>query len=284
MVNKSGQPHQGEKVGRPLSAEEIMPELSRLDPAGRFSGRADLYARHRPTYTAAAVDLVLDRCGLKPGDLLVDVGSGTGISSRLFAARGLRVVGVEPNDQMRQKAEAEPAAATVEYRPGKAEATGLADGCAAAVLAAQAFHWFDPKAALAEFHRILRLGGWVALLGYERDESEAATAAVGAVIRSGPDAATIEGQRARACEALLHSPLFTHAERVLLHQRQELDEEGLLGRALSASYAPKEPAALSRFTEDLRRVFAEHERDGTIVLHYETSVYLARRQSDKDPA
>jgi ubiquinone/menaquinone biosynthesis C-methylase UbiE len=261
-----------------------MPELNRFDPTGRFSGRAELYARHRPTYPAAAVDVVLDRCGLKPGDLLVDVGCGTGISSRLFAARGLRVVGVEPNDQMRQKAEAEPAVGTVEYRPGKAEATGLADGWAAAVLAAQAFHWFDPKAALAEFHRILRPGGWVALLGYERDESDPATAAVGAVVRTGPDASTIEWQRASACEALLQSPLFTHAERVLQHQQQELDEEGLLGRALSASYTPKEPEALSCFTAHLRRVFSEHERDGTIVLHYQTSVYLARRQGDTDPA
>jgi SAM-dependent methyltransferase len=256
-----------------------MPELDRFDPTRRFSGRADLYARYRPTYPMAAVDLVVERCALQSGDLLIDVGCGTGISSRMFAARGLRVLGIEPNEQMRGKAEAVPfEGLSLEYRSGKAEATGLPVGCAAAVLAAQAFHWFDPVAALAEFYRILRPAGWVALLWNERDESDAATAAYGEVVRTGPDAAAIEGQRAQGGEALLQSPLFADGERIVLRHQQELDEEGLLGRALSASYAPKEPAEVARFTEDLRRVFTQFQRQGEFALHYETRVFLACRR------
>jgi trans-aconitate methyltransferase len=70
---------------------------------------AGLYARCRPSYPAEAVEYVVSRCGLGPRSPLVDVGCGTGISSRLFAARGVPVLGLEPNADMRTQAEAEPA-------------------------------------------------------------------------------------------------------------------------------------------------------------------------------
>ncbi len=256
-----------------------MPDLSHFDPTGRFTGLADLYAKHRPTYPAAAVSLIIDHCGLRPGSLLVDVGCGTGISSRLFAARGLRVIGIEPNDEMRTRAAAEaiPAGISPEYRAGRAEETGLPAGCADGVLAAQAFHWFDAAKALGEFHRILRPDGWAALMWNERDEADPATAAYGKVVRNGPDAAAVEGPRAGAGQVLLRSRLFVQAQRVVLSHEQELDEEGLLGRAFSASYAPREPAAVADFTEALRAVFAAHQKSGKFVLRYQTSVYLARR-------
>src|SRR5689334_13001187 len=113
-----------------------MADLSRLNPTGRFSGLADVYARNRPGYPDAAVDFILTRCGLRPGTLLIDVGCGTGMSTRLFAGRGLRVVGVEPNAEMRAQAEAAPAppgAPPPAYRDGRAEDTGLPDAAADAV-------------------------------------------------------------------------------------------------------------------------------------------------------
>src|SRR5207248_3252092 len=128
-----------------------------------------------------------------------------------------------------------------EYRPGRAEETGLPGEVAQVVLSAQAFHWFDAPAALKEFHRVLRPGGWVALMWNERDESDPCTAAYGAVIRTAPDASAVEGPRARAGEVLLHSPLFESGERVCFRHAQELGEGELLGRAFSASYAPREP-------------------------------------------
>src|SRR5205807_1633654 len=98
---------------------------------GRFTGRQDLYARFRPTYSAEAIDTVLRRTGLDSGGLLVDVGCGTGLSSRLFAERGVDVVGIEPNAAMREQALK--AGGSVRYQDGRAEATGLPDGCARVV-------------------------------------------------------------------------------------------------------------------------------------------------------
>jgi SAM-dependent methyltransferase len=116
--------------------------LDRLDPTGRFTNRAEDYAKHRPSYPDAAIDAVLMGLGAPPDLVAADVGAGTGISSRALAARGLRVVAIEPNAAMRAKAEPHP---RVEWRDGTGERTGLPPASVDLVLCAQAFHWLDPE-------------------------------------------------------------------------------------------------------------------------------------------
>lgn len=255
-----------------------MSELSNLNPTGRFSGLADVYARHRPDYPDAAVDFVLAHCGLGPGAVLADIGSGTGISSRQLAGRGLRVIGVEPNAEMRGKAEAASSGADAPiYRHGSAEATGLpADSCDA-VLAAQAFHWFASEKALHEFRRILKPNGWVVLLWNERDESDPFTAAFGDVIRTAKDAGSLEKSRSKCADVLLATPLFRNGCRERFVHEQALGEDGLLGRAFSMSYAPREPAKAAPFAAALRSVFARFQKDGQVLLRYVTTVTAAQK-------
>jgi SAM-dependent methyltransferase len=260
-----------------LCQEQAVADLTKANPTGRFSGLADGYARYRPSYPPALIDLLVSRCGLGPASLVVDVGCGTGISARLVAERGVPVVGIEPNADMRARAEA--AGGGPEYRDGRAEATGLPDGCADLVLAAQAFHWFAADAALREFHRILKPGGWVALVWNERDEADPFTAEYGAIIRTSPDTASVEGPRGRAGEPLLTHPCFQDAERITFTYEQAMDEEGLRGRAFSASYAPRDPAGVAAWMTALAELFGRWQRDGQVVLRYETSLYLARRSS-----
>jgi ubiquinone/menaquinone biosynthesis C-methylase UbiE len=257
-----------------------MADLAQCNPTGRFTGLAELYAKSRPSYPVAAVDWIVDHCGLESGCRLVDVGSGTGISSRLFAQRGLHVLGLEPNAEMRAKAEgaSDPAAVPPTYVDGRAEQTGLPDHYADAVLAAQAFHWFEPESTLREFHRILKPNGWVMLLWNERDDRDPFTAAYSAIVRSTPEAAAVELPRSHAGEPLLHSPLFQNAQRVVFANEQLLDEANLQGRAFSASYAPRQPTAAEAFAEALKVVFARFQQDGQVRLQYETSVYVGRRR------
>lgn len=254
--------------------------MAPTDPPGRFTGLADLYAQHRPGYPARALDFVIARCGLGKKSVLVDVGCGTGISSRAFAERGVRVIGIEPNPEMRSRAEIEPVppgAAKPTYQAGRAEATGLPGGFADAALAAQAFHWFEPGPALREFHRILKPRGWAIIMYNERDESDPLTAAYGAVVQAVRDSTAIEASRVKAGEILLKSPLFQDAAQALFPNEQVLDEVGLLGRAFSASYAPREPPQAFRHEGEVRRVFAQYQRGGQVVLRYRTTVFLAQR-------
>ncbi len=248
-------------------------------PTRRFSGLADAYARYRPTYPPAAVDFVLRRCGLVPGSVLVDVGCGTGISSRLFAARGLRVIGIEPNGDMRKEAHAErppEGGIAPEYRDGQAESTRLGTGSADAVLAAQAFHWFDPAATLPEFHRILRPDGWVVLLWNTRDTADPFTAEYGRLVWSLTDRARTKQIREDSPDALRHTPLFEASDPAFFTNGQRLDEEGLVGRAFSASYAPREQERREAYAAALRELFRANARDGQVVLAYRTEVHLAR--------
>jgi SAM-dependent methyltransferase len=218
--------------------------------------------------------------------VLVDVGCGTGIASRLFAARGINVIGIEPNVEMRCAAAAEEVNGDskkpiLTYREGRAESTGLESAVADAVLSAQAFHWFEPVATLREFHRILKPDGWVILMWNERDEQDPATAAYGAVIRTADDAGAIEGSRqTRAGEVLRTSPLFGQAEQVKFHNRQALDLEGLMGRAFSVSYAPREASERGAWADRLQAVFHQYQRNGTVMLRYQTTIYLAQRNGE----
>ena len=143
-----------------------------------FSGKAGAYAAARPAYAEAALDLI---AALVPAGTAADVGAGTGIFSRQLALRGYEVYAVEPNGEMRGRA-AELLAPfpRVKVLAGRDTDTGLPDGSADLVAAAQAFHWFDGPGFRRECRRILRGEGRVFLLwndrapGWEFDEAWAA--------------------------------------------------------------------------------------------------------------
>jgi SAM-dependent methyltransferase len=263
-----------------------MPFPADYQPTERFTGLAQLYSQHRPSYPAAALDFIISRCRLNQQSVLVDVGCGTGIASRQFAVRGIPVIGIEPNDEMLRQAQAESPEAggpIPRFLDGRAEATGLPPASADAVLAAQAFHWFEPEPALREFHRILKSDGYAILLWNQRDESDPFTAAYGAGVRKLADTEIIEPYHGHG-EALLTSPLFQDGTQAFFPHEQILDEAGLLGRAFSASYAPRESALAKQYADEIRSLFRQFEHGGSITFRYETSVFLARRRTLASPS
>lgn len=136
-----------------------------------WTGRASSYDRARPTPPPALLDLLTQLIDTPHPTLVVDLGSGSGLSTAIWDGRAGRVLGIEPNADMRQEAsrklEGHPYAAHIEYREGVAHQTGLPDECADIVTAAQSFHWMEPTATLAEIARILRPGGLFAAYDYD---------------------------------------------------------------------------------------------------------------------
>jgi ubiquinone/menaquinone biosynthesis C-methylase UbiE len=258
-----------------------MGDKAKFKPTERFTGLAEIYAQARPTYPQSAIDFIMERCGLDHSSILADIGCGTGISSRLFSLRGLQVIGIEPNDEMREFAaheEATHASPPVRYQKGTAEQTSLPDSCLDALLAAQAFHWFEAEPTLHEFHRILKPTGWAVLMWNERDESDRFTTAYGDVIRAQKETNAVEKQRGRiAGEPLLQSSLFKDARMDKFFNEQIVDEEGLIARACSASYVPKDGPELDQMKDDLRAVFQRFQRNGKVAIKYETLVFTAQK-------
>ena len=129
---------------------------------GRFSGFADIYDANRPSPPDELGPLLASYANVA-APVVVDIGSGTGLSSRWAATWAGSVVGVEPSDDMRTMAESRPTKG-VTYRRGFSDSTGLPGGSADVVLAVQAMHWMEPGPTLAEVARVLRPGGVFAVL------------------------------------------------------------------------------------------------------------------------
>lgn len=136
-----------------------------------WTGKANSYDRARPTPPPVLLDLLTQLIHLPRPALLVDLGSGTGLSTAIWGERAQQVIGIEPNADMRNEAihkiEGHPYATHIEYRDRLAHQTGLPDGCADIVTAAQSFHWMEPTITLAEIVRILRPGGLFAAYDYD---------------------------------------------------------------------------------------------------------------------
>ncbi len=246
------------------------------DPKQRFSGRAENYARYRPGYPPEVVSFLEGECGLTYRWVVADIGSGTGILSELFLENGNRVFGVEPNAEMRRAAERLLGGdARFTSVAGSAEATTLAEGSVDLVAAGQAFHWFDPEAARAEFLRVLKPGGWVALVWNARRRS-------GTPFLEDYERLLSEHRTDDGGEAGVYGKVdaFFGAEgygAARLANPQPLDFEGLKGRLLSSSYVPAEGKPGSgAMLRDLEGVFRTNESGGEVVMEYVTLVYCGR--------
>lgn len=247
------------------------------DPTQRFSARAENYARYRPGYPAAVIECLRAECGLTPASVVADIGSGTGILTKLFLENGNRVFAVEPNEAMRGAAEVSlghiPGFVSV---GGRAEATTLPDQSVDLIVVGQAFHWFDAAVSRVEFGRILRPGGFVALVwnarAYEDDPVMAAYEKVLAGYGMGYHTVTHRSHDGDMDTLFAHGREF----RSFTHQRP-LDFEAFWGGFLSASYAPLPgDQRYEPVREALGTVFEAHQRDGWITFLYETHLYFGR--------
>lgn len=247
--------------------------LHQQAPTTRFSNRAADYGKYRPTYPAGAIDLVLQGLGDPAHLRIADVGAGTGISSRMLADRGASVVAIEPNEAMAAAAEPHP---RVRFISAAAEATTLAPGSVDAIVCAQSFHWFRHDDALIEFFRILKPNGRLALIWNILDQSDTPTKAYVAAIRKaiGTEPPEMMDLDIDAMEFRG----FSRPKLDLVPHEQFLDREGFVGRAMSASYVPKEGPAADQLKIDLIQAHAIHAlNDGPIRLRYQTHVYRSTR-------
>lgn len=250
-----------------------------MDPTKRFSSRVENYAKYRPTYPHAVVDLLARECGLTPASIIADLGSGTGLLAQLFLANGNRVLGIEPNQEMRE-AGARLLAHEANFISvdGTAEATTLPAICVDFVTAGQAFHWFDVAATRKECRRILKPDGWVALMWNSRvTEATPFLRAYEALLNKHSDDHARVNHQDNVTDVAINAFFGAGWRKVTFDNAQVFDFDGLRGRLLSSSYAPDaghphhEP-----MLRDLRAIFDAYQRDGKVSFLYETEVYYGR--------
>jgi ubiquinone/menaquinone biosynthesis C-methylase UbiE len=250
-----------------------------LSATERFSDRADAYVRGRPTYPQAIIEQLRKAGALKQGHTVVDLGVGTGLSAEPFLRSGYTVIGVEPNAPMRTTGDQQLREFT-SYRSvaGTAEATTLPDDAADLVIAGQAFHWFDVPRAAIEARRILRPGGWGALIWNDRQSTGSAfLAGYEALLRThGIDYAKLLHRHVdEKAIAQFFAPAQTAV--VTFDNPRDLEREDLLALAGSASYlpAPGDPRHVAMLLA-LNSLFDTHAKNGTVQMMYRTRMHYAQ--------
>jgi SAM-dependent methyltransferase len=248
------------------------------DTVKRFSDRVENYVKYRPGYPAQVLDVFRAEMDLDENSVVADIGSGTGISARLFLENGNPVYGVEPNAEMRRAAEDLlrdfPKFVSVD---GTAENTTLETASVDFVTAAQAFHWFDPERTRAEFRRILRPGGFVALMWNERllDANDFLREYENFIIRYGRDYQQVRHDNIDV-EKLNNFFRSDFSQRSFPNV-QRLDFEGLRGRMLSSSYMPTESdERFERMILELKSLFDKYAENGKIEILYDTNIFYTQ--------
>lgn len=246
------------------------------DTVERFDGRVEDYERYRERYDADEILPPLrDWCDLTPDWLIADVGAGTGMLADVFLANGNRVLAIEPNAEMRAACVRlhanEP---RLEVRDGTAEATQLPPASIDLVCSGRALHWFNLEAAMREFRRVLRPGGWVVSVAagrteLGREENVAFAKVIERYSESAPQREAAYSAYARM-KNFFEGGDFHHYER---GGETRMDWEHLRGMALSLSHSPRSgDPRFPEFERDLREFFERYVKDG--VVTWETRCWL----------
>ncbi|MBL4574891.1 MAG: class I SAM-dependent methyltransferase [Opitutaceae bacterium] len=249
----------------------------------RFSDRVENYVRYRPSYPEAVVETLIDECCLGATSLVADLGSGTGIFTRHLLDKQLRVMAVEPNEEMRQAA----VAMSSGYDRftsinGSAEESTLKDASVDLIVAAQAFHWFRHDEAQTEFARILKPDGWIALVWNERNLQQGFQKEYDALLHQYvPEYGSVD-HRNVSDEVIAQMLSPEGFRRHRFDNFQLFDQESFFGRMRSSSYTPSvETPEYATLLAAAERLFAKYEKNGKISFEYETQLYVGKLKSGK---
>jgi SAM-dependent methyltransferase len=250
-----------------------------MKPTDKFSGKADVYSKSRPSYPTEYIDYLLSVNSLNKTSRIADIGSGTGILTRQLLERGVSVAAVEPNDDMRTKAEQD----LQQYEhftsiKGSAEDTSLPDKSIDIVIAAQAFHWFDQDKFKLECKRILKQEAKVALVWNSRDFTSPLIKENAEIFKKYcPNFYGFSGGIGEGGEIFNQFFRDGQFEYTKIPNDLVMDFEGFLGRNLSASYSLKESdKEFEFFVEAITNLFEKYSHNGKIVMPNYTRSYLGK--------
>ena len=243
------------------------------DPKKRFSSRVENYIKYRPNYPVKIIEFLKEKKILTKDTVIADIGSGTGILSKIFLENSNQVYGIEPNKDMREAAEK----FLQEYSnftslEGSAESTGLKESSINLITAGQAFHWFDVEEAKREFKKILKPNGNVVIIWNNRTKkgAEFNSSYENFISKYGTDYKEV-----RKREGSINRLYRYHKQS--FYNFQDFDLSSLKGRVLSSSYIPlADNPIFPKMIIELEELFEKHQQNGIIRIEYNTEVYYGQ--------
>jgi ubiquinone/menaquinone biosynthesis C-methylase UbiE len=259
----------------------MSPHTPATNATARFSNRVADYIAARPGYPHEVVQHLERVAGFTPGQTVLDLGSGTGLSAIPFLNAGYHVIGVEPNANMRAAGD-QLLTAQVNFSSvlASADSTTLPSQSADLAIAGQAFHWFNRGATRVEMQRVLKPNAnghrTVALLFNDRrTDSSPFLQAYEALLHALPgDYARVNHKQAHAEDQVALLEFFSATpQQAVFYNEQRFDFEGFVARVSSSSYAPsRESADYLKMLHDLELLFAKHAINDRVVWEYDCRV------------
>lgn len=249
-----------------------------MDSISRFNNRVENYIKFRPGYPPEIIGFLKKEIGLKPSDLVADMGSGTGILSELLLKNGNEVYGVEPNKEMHQAAEKLlKGYDNFHSINSKAENTNLDDNSIDLITAGQSFHWFNNEKTRKEFKRILKPDRFTVLIWNNRSENSSEFMKDFDQLLNNLESDYKEVKHENLNDNDFQRFFGTKSYSIDSYVNfQSLDYKGLLGRILSASYAPTEGEAYTKMINEVKEIFTKHNENGRIKIEYKTKIYYGK--------
>jgi ubiquinone/menaquinone biosynthesis C-methylase UbiE len=248
------------------------------DNTQRFSNRVGNYVKYRPSYPTEIIVLLEKEIQFDNSFIIADVGSGTGILTKLFLDNDNTVYAIEPNEPMRNAAEY----ILNDYNSfisvnGTAEQTTLPGSSINIITVAQAFHWFDPVKTRVEFKRILKDGGYCCLIWNDRViESPFEKAYENLLLEYSTDYSKVDHKYMNDERvSTFFEPQYYIKQS--FSNKQVFDFEALKGRLLSSSYVPEEnDLNYAAMIVALKNIFTTFNQNNAVEFNYETKVYLGK--------
>ncbi len=243
----------------------------------KFNGMADDYSKYRPNYAKESIDYLINEAQLTENSIIADIGSGTGKFSKLLLDEGFKVFGVEPNNDMRQKAEYE-LQDRKNFRSisGTSENTTLSNNSIDLITVAQAFHWFDMEQFRVECGRILKTNGYVAILYNNGDYSTEVINEISVLSeRYCPKYVGSSGGIEK--NPTVFDNFFDTYEIKVFENSYSLNMKQFIGLNFSASYAPKsnEPN-YEQYLRALVELFEKYSVQDTLFMPNNTICRLGK--------
>lgn len=237
-----------------------------IDSKKRFSKTAKSYNDYRPSYPDELIQWILDTSKIKAGSTIVDIGCGTGISTRLFSNRGFNLIGIDPNQEMLAVAQKKGGAT---FHKGEAAKTGLPANSADLVIAGQAFHWFDLKPTFTEFKRILKPEKWCFAFWNIRKNTKLLKDYDNLIQQYSEDYSKTPKPN-QNIEKIKKSKEVKLIKEAKFANQQKFNLDGLIGRAYSSSYIAHGVKDGISFKKKLEKLFNNHEKNGQVIFDYVT--------------
>jgi ubiquinone/menaquinone biosynthesis C-methylase UbiE len=250
-----------------------------------FDGLAASYGKFRPGYPTEILEAIAEKARQVEAAAAraIDVGAGTGISTRALAGalrKRWHLIGLEPSADMRETAASETGTgASIEYRDGTSDVLPAGPGEIGLVLVAQALHWFDRPAFYTEVQRVLAPGGVLAILYNDRDATTPLIQAFETLMETEVTSYSRDYRAFDYVGELRALDWVAEVEIRDAHWVRPLSPEGfaglMLSRANTKAYLERvEPAVATARVESLAQGYAE---DGVVELGYRTRAAMAVR-------